>query len=244
MSNIFPFVQLKFFENGWRYSGKLKEFLKHKYHSSLAKINDSEIKKISTFLKGNVLESRIFKNFAWVLFLHPVPNLEIYIFCERSSKAGDNFTIFFGKGSSIIPVEEIYGFALIYISMLALIGKNSISTDKILLSDKFIKFPEKHKGHSLLMKRQSVFTKPDMDKLIKNIGMFPIITDYNFSKDTIELIVKPVDNMVIKYIYNADSKKILISETCIKIYPENLIVSFASLICKSIAREFSKVDKI
>jgi hypothetical protein len=240
MNNIFPFVQLKSFQNGWRYSGKLKEFIKHKYYGSLVKINDSSIYDISEYLHGTVLTSKIFKNFAWVLYLNPVPNIQIYIFCERNSKSGDNFSIFFGKECEEIPVEDIYGFALIYITLLALIGADETLIRKSAFSDKFVFFDTDKKEYAGLIRKQCLASELSTDKILRKIKKFNSITDYNLSKNKVELVVHPLKSIKFKFIYNNDKREIFILKDSLDFFSSKLIISFTGLICNAIRREFKK----
>ncbi len=243
MGNIFPFVQLKSFENGWRYSGKLKEFIKQRYYSSLVKIDDSKIKDISVFLKGTVLSSRIFKNFAWVLFLTPVPKLQIYVLCERNSKTGDNFTLFFGKESCLIPTEDIYGFAVIYLTLLALIGNDDGIIYNSVDLNEFVKLNTKRKEFRGLIERKCKSAKFNIKNIVNYLDSFQMIKDYKFSRDNVEFVVEPLGNIKIKFLYNREKNEIFISKESVKIYPANLILGFAGLICNALIREFGKQEE-
>ncbi len=242
MNNIFPFVNLKSFPNGWKWHGKLREFIKIKYYESLKKIDDNKIGNIAAFLNGSVLNFKLFEIFNWVLYFNPVPSLEIYFICERNEKKGDSFNIFFGKNSNDIPIEEIYGFALIYLVVLSLAGKKNNFLSNILKNEEFISLSNtdlnKNQLKSLIYNKCSAIDFNNK-KIIDKIEKYPIITDYTIKNKNIEFIVKPFQNMYFKFNFSENGVDIFVTKESFKFYPENLVVSMAGLLCSSIKREYS-----
>ena len=230
MNNIFPFIKLQSYKNGWRYSGKLKEFIRIKHYEHLKQIEDKDIEKISKFLNGSILNYRIFKNFAWVLYLNPVPMLEIYIFCERNSKTGDKFNIFFGKDGMAIPTEDVYGFALVYISLLSLIGKNSSIMVKHIELSNLVELEISR----VLFSKLEEFSGKNILSLSEKIK---IIEKVNILKDRFEFTVRFLNNLPITYRIKRDDLKIFVSKDSLTIYPKSLIISIATLLLNAFKRE-------
>ena len=244
MSNsIFPFVNLKSFPNGWKWHGKLKEFLKIKYYDNLKSIDDSKIYELASFLNGSLLDFKIFDSFNWAIYFNPVKYLEIYFLCERGQKKGDNFTILFGKKSSNIPVQDIYGFALLYLILLSFIGKDISYINKIGKNDNFLSIEKviknKESYNNLIYNK---LKQPDLNfkKLIKDIDNIPLLFDYSISKEKIVLIFKILENLDLKFVFSKQGNNIYISENSIKTIPKNIILSFTGLYINALSREYKK----
>jgi len=243
MSNIFPFITLKSIPNGWKWNGKLKEFIKLKTFPSLKKINDNKIEEIAYFLNGAVLNSKLFRSLSWVLYFNPIPSLGIYLFCERNQKKGDDFRIMFSKDAVNVPAQEVYGFSLIYLTLLASIGSGKINFLDLNCSDSFINFEDIVKDSqtykNLIYKKYSKMNL-DFPKLTANINKYPLINDFIIGKDKAEIIVQPIKNILLKFNIQSNKEiKLYINKDAISKYPKNVIISFAGLLFSSFEREFS-----
>ncbi len=244
MSNsIFPFVNLKSFPNGWKWHGKLKEFVKIKYYDKLKSIDDNKIEEIAEFLNGTLLNFKIFDSFNWALYFNPVKHLEIYFLCERAQKKGDNFTILFGKKSSALPVQDIYGFALIYLIFLSFIGNDITYLNQSEISDKFYPIEkivaDKSIYKNLIYKK---ILQPDLNfkKLIDDIENLPLLENYSISKDKIELIFEIFKNLKLKFLFSDEFNNIFISANSINSIPKNMIISLVGLFSNALNREYKK----
>ncbi len=243
-NSIFPFVNLKSFPNGWKWHGKLKEFLKIKYYDNLRNIDDNKISEIADFLNGTILNFKIFDSFNWALYFNPVKNLEIYFLCERGQKRGDNFTILFGKKSSAIPVQDIYGFALIYLISLSFIGKDIKYLNNIINSESFLPLEELVADKTIyknLIYNKLLQTKMDYKKLIADVENIPLLVDYSISKDKIELLFEIFKNLKMQFIFTNKGNSVMISDSSVKYIPKNMIISLAGLFSNALSKEYRKI---
>ncbi|GEM_PF-5237609 len=237
-----PFVNLNSFPNGWKWNGKLKQHIKIKHYNNLKNLDDAQIDQISNFLNGQIMNSKIFSFFNWVIYFNPIPSLEIYFICERNIKKGDNFAMFFSKESGVHPIEELYGFAMIYLTCLSIIGYNKDFHTNILQNDDFIEIENitSDKKYKNLILNKCYKNQMNIREILKNIEHFNIIQDYTVKKDQITIDIHPIKNIKFRYIESESSKKLMVTKDTLNFYSKKLLISLAVLIFNALNREYLK----
>ncbi len=235
MSQLFPFVTLKSLNNGYTFYSKIKKILKQDYYKELIKINNYDINKIADYFNGINLKSKFFESLNWILYLNPVPNLNIY-FLSAGENSSNKFSVIYGRESKNVPTEEVYGFTLMYIITLSKIGNGSINLKKINTSDKLISLKTiSNDTFKTTIERffndLKLLDVPFLKEKLSKISMFSYknnIIHYNVFKDF--FIKIKLDG----------NKNIFINKEALNIHGRKIIITFTGLIINALKRELIK----
>ncbi len=235
MSALFPFVTLKSLNEGYAYYGKVKKLLNEEYYNSLNNIQLSNIEKIAKYINGINLKNKIFESLKWLLYLNPIPDLEIYFLCANSDNKKE-FSVLYGRESRKIPTKEIYAFTLMYILTLSKLGNNELEFENFKLNGKLISV----KSLTNSSFKETINRYFDSLKLF-NISLFKKkLSNYSqFIVKEDSIFYKVFNDFFIKFRIS-DNNDILVNEDALKKHSENLIITFTGLVINALKREIIK----
>jgi len=219
----FPFITLKSFPNGYSSYSKIKKLITIDNYNSLIKINDDEIYSIAKYLNGKVIENKIFESLKWILYLNPIPDLEIFFLCERNIDK-DNFSVIYSRDSLVVPTEDVFGFTLIYIGLLSNIGEGKINIDDKM--KEFISIKQ------LNMSDESRKILNNFLNDLKSIQIERVKKHSNLKMSKGFLIYKLLNDFYLRF----NNQDIQIPDHSIEKFGEKVVVSIIGLILKSVLK--------
>lgn len=119
-------ITLGQFEGGWGWEGQLRAYIKQKYRTALAGLQDLSPNRLALCLGAELIPEKPYATIAWILRLRPFRPLELYFFYNLDPEFGFDLRVYFGRTSRRLPTEDAYVFAWDFLALLARYGRREL----------------------------------------------------------------------------------------------------------------------